>query len=276
VAGTFDDCQRLTKEAFADAALAERHRLTSANSINLGRLLPQMVYYVHAAARLTAHGFDLRDPHQAPLLVVPSGNFGNLTAGLLAYRMGLPCHRFVAATNANDVVPEYLTTGRYRPRPSRSTLANAMDVGDPSNWARIRALAGDDLATIRLWMWSESITDEEIRRTIAEVHRQTGQVLDPHTAVGWLALERYRHEEPRGEAGEAAGRPAVILATAHPAKFAEVVEPVLGEKLPLPEALAACLDRPLLAEPIAAELGALKEKLESGQGPRLSGNRTPQ
>lgn len=247
VAGTFDDCQRLVKAAFADRDLARRHRLTSANSISLGRLLPQMVYYAHAAARLAAGG----EP-RPPTFVVPSGNFGNLTAGLLAHRLGLPAAGFVAATNANDVVPEYLHTGLFEPRASISTLANAMDVGDPSNLARIRWLYGDDLEALRRDVEAVAFDDDAIRRGLAEAREATGRVLDPHTVVGWLAWRELRGDLPG---------PAVLLATAHPAKFAEVVEPVLGEEPPLPAALREVMERPLRSERIAAELGAVVDVL---------------
>lgn len=273
VAGTFDDCQRLAKEAFADRELSRAQALTSANSINLGRLLPQMVYYAWGAAqllrlerRLQEGAPDAARPvtpaSVAPHFVVPSGNFGNLTAGLLAAAMGLPCRRFGAACNANDVVPELLETGRFRPRPSVSTLANAMDVGDPSNLARIRWLFADDLEALRRAVVAASFSDDAIRGAIREVHGVTrepqggtGRVIDPHTAVGWLAWRRLTEE------GEIGG-PAVILATAHPAKFAEVVEPVLGEDIPLPPALAECMDKPLLSVEIPPRLEALAEVLE--------------
>ena len=255
VEGTFDDCQRLAKEAFADTELHRELRLTSANSINLGRLLPQMVYYAHGAAELLRTGET-----RAPVFIVPSGNFGDLTAGLLAAEMGLPCRRpFVAACNANDVVPEFLATGRFRPRPSVATLANAMDVGNPSNWDRIRTLLGkdgsDEAQELRRHVTASSHDDEAIRRALREVHAETGVVLDPHTAVGWLAWREVRHR------GKLPPGPAVILATAHPAKFGEVVASEVGGEPPLPEALAAHMDRPLVNETASPELEALRELL---------------
>jgi threonine synthase len=258
VRGTFDDCQRLAKEAFAEPGLAEGTRLTSANSINIGRLLPQTVYYAHAWAQLG-------EVAESPVFCTPSGNLGNLTAGLLAQRMGLPCSGFVVAVNANRVVPEFLATGEFTPRPSLATLANAMDVGNPSNLARIRDLFDDDLGALRETLWASSHADEEIRGAIRDVHQRTGRVLDPHTAVGYQAVRRYRREvNPEV--------PIVLLATAHPAKFGEVVEPILEESLPLPPQLAACLERPLQREIIPPELSALTDRLlESGGQVPLKG-----
>jgi len=256
VEGTFDDCQRLAKEAFADRELPRGLRLTSANSINLGRLLPQMVYYAHAVAELRRTAPER--PTAEPVFVVPSGNFGDLTAGLLAAEMGLPCRRpFVAACNANDVVPELLRTGCFRPRPSVRTVANAMDVGNPSNLARLQALLGDGAAALRRHLLGASFGDEAIRGAIREVHQTTGTVLDPHTAVGWLAWRELRAE------GALPPGPAVILATAHPAKFGEVVAPEVGGEPPLPESLAALLDQPLRNVTAAPELEALRAVLRT-------------
>ena len=244
VDGAFDDCQRLVKAAFADRELQDALFMTSANSINIGRLLPQMVYYVHAVAQLPAGA-------GAPVFVVPSGNFGNLTAGLLVHELGLPVERFVAATNANDVVPEYLDTGLYRPRPSVATLSNAMDVGAPSNFARILALYDGDPEAIRRKIHGSHHDDEETRRAIRDVHDRLGVVLDPHTAVGYLGLWEARERE--GLTG-----PGIVLATAHPAKFRDDVEPILGREIDIPKRLARCLGRPSEAREIAAELAELK------------------
>ena len=236
VQGTFDDCQRLAKAAFADHDLGRRVRLTSANSINIGRLLPQIFSYFAAWAQLP--------PSDRRLVIsVPSGNFGNLTAGLMAKRLGLPVSRFVAATNANDVVPEYLRSGRYRPRPSERTISSAMDVGDPSNLARILHLYANDLDALRRDVGAWSATDDETRECIGSVHRRTGRVLDPHTAVGLLGLQR----ELAGSSRDVDG---VVIATAHPAKFREVVEPVIGEEVELPARLAAHLDKERRVTPI--------------------------
>lgn len=244
VEGVFDDCQRLVKAAFVDRELRERLFLTSANSINVGRLLPQMVYYVHGVAQL---------PAGAPpaLISVPSGNFGNLTAGLLAKRLGLPAAGFVAATNVNDVVPEYLETGDYAPRPSRATISNAMDVGDPSNFARLLALYGGDAGAIRRDLCGSRHGDDATRRAIRDVHERTGYVLDPHTAVGYLGLKQALAEDDAERSG-------IVLATAHPVKFREHVEPLVGRAIEVPEQLARCLERESRARPLAAELAELK------------------
>lgn len=251
VDGTFDDCQRLVKEAFADEGLRAKLDLTSANSINIGRLLPQMAYYVHGRAQL---------PEDAapPLFSVPSGNFGNLTAGLLAHRMGLPVAGFVAATNANDVVPEYLETAVYRPRTSQRTISNAMDVGDPSNFVRIRHLYGNDTERLRGDVAGSRHTDDETRATIREVYERTGYVLDPHTAVGYRGLRQVQAQRQRDGAPPSRG---IVLATAHPIKFREHVEPLIGREIDIPERLKACLDRKSEALDIPADLEALRGPL---------------
>jgi len=247
VEGSFDDCQALVKAAFADAGLAARHGLTSANSINVARLLPQTLYYAEAVAALRRLGCSA-----PPVFGVPSGNFGNLCAGLLARAMGLPVAAFVAATNANATVPEYLETGDYRPRPSVPTLSNAMDVGAPNNWERIEHLFGGDLGALRRvlrWGWrSDAATEESIRAL-----RSLGYLADPHAAVAYGVLAE--HLAP-GETG-------VFLATAHPAKFLPVYER-LGIEVPIPDSLSTLLDRPLLARQIPNEPGALREVIEAG------------
>ncbi|MEM7481118.1 MAG: threonine synthase [Acidobacteriota bacterium] len=248
VDGTFDDCQRLVKAIFADEDLRRRLLLTSANSINFGRLLPQVIYYFHAAAQLPPGA-------PPPLFSVPSGNFGNLTAGLIAQRLGLATAGFVAATNANDVVPAYLETGRFEPRPSVPTLSNAMDVGDPSNFDRIQALYGSDRQALQRDLTGARFTDDETRAAIAQVAEQTGTILDPHTAVGYLALEQTlaRRTEP------ASG---IVLATAHPAKFRDGLKPVLGREIRLPNRLAACLERERRSKRVPAEVEAVREVVE--------------
>ena len=247
VDGTFDDCQRLVKSAFSDPLLADEVRLSSANSINIGRLLPQIFYYVHAAAQLPAGS--------APLFSVPSGNFGNLTAGLMAKRLGVECRGFVAATNVNDVVPEYLRTGMVRPRPSTPTISNAMDVGDPSNLARILALYGGDVDRLRADVIGSVHDDDETRDRIAQVYRRTGYVLDPHSAVGSLGVEAGRRAFGEG--------PCVVLCTAHPVKFREAVEPVIGRSVPVPERLAACLQAERHVTPIPPETSAVRDFLRN-------------
>jgi threonine synthase len=248
VQGDFDDCQRMAKDAFRDSELRNALSLSSANSINVGRFLPQSFYFVHAWGRIR--------PAPLPLLFsVPSGNFGNLAAGLMAKAMGLPDVTFLAATNANDGVPRYLRTGRFRPRPSRRTLSTAMDVGNPSNLARILHLYRRDLDRLRSDLTGRSVTDLETRDTIRRVHHECGHVLDPHTAVGFMALERELEARP--------GTTGVLLATASPAKFAEVVEPIIGEPLPVPEALARGLAAERRVTPMAPESAALREFLLS-------------
>lgn len=243
VTGTFDDCQRLVKQAFADNALRKEHQLTSANSINIARLLPQSFYYFHAAAQF---------PSEQPLVFsVPSGNFGNLTAGIFAKRMGLPVAHFVAGTNANDIFPQYLQTGVFTPRPSTATISNAMDVGNPNNFPRIVDLYGDDLSAIRGDIFGARFSDAETREAIGAVYREHNYVIDPHTAVAYLALKKFQLSHPN------AG-PGVVLSTAHPAKFLDVVEPLLGTKIQIPERLAAVLDEEKRASKIPAEYSALK------------------
>lgn len=244
VAGSFDDCHRLTRDAFADRDLRRRMALTSANSVNVGRLLPQSVYYFHAAARSL-------EPDAAVTFATPSGNFGNLTAGLMAMRAGLPVARFIAATNVNDVVPAYLETGRFEPRPSVATLANAMDVGHPSNFERMAWMYGGDVEAMRRDVAGARFTDDDVRETIRDVYAQAGYLLDPHSAIAYLGLK----------AGErVAGRegPAVFLATAHPAKFAEIVEPIIGRAIEKPAPLQEALARPRHIVRIEASYEAVK------------------
>ena len=223
VMGTFDDCQRLVKEAFLDSTLRDSFFLTSANSINIARLIPQTFYYFHAYAQ--------RQHLEKPVIFsVPSGNFGNLTAGLLAMKMGLPVAQFVAATNVNDVVPEYLRTSRMIPRPSQHTLSNAMDVGNPSNFARIQDLYRNDFNAICRDITGYAFTDDETLEAMRHVSKTHHYALDPHGAIGYLGLEKYLAQHP----GEVNG---IFLETAHPAKFGEVVEEAVGHAIPLPPAL---------------------------------------
>ena len=241
VRGAFDDCQRLARQAFADPDLA-RTRLTSANSINIGRLLPQTFYYVHAWAELarTAPGSEL-------VFSVPSGNFGNLTAGLIARRaLGMSLARFVAATNRNSVVPDYLAGRGFHARPSVATISSAMDVGDPGNFRRILHMFGDAPPFA-----GSSWTDRETRACIRDLWRRRGIAIDPHTAVGLLGLRRELRDRPGAEG--------VVLATAHPAKFAETVEPLIGRDVPIPPGIARVMDRPRRSVAIEPELRALRE-----------------
>ena len=249
VAGSFDDCQRMVKQAFLDAELRTRLQLTSANSINLGRLLPQALYYIYAFLKLRSHiASEL-------LFCVPSGNFGNLTAGILAWRWGLPASGFIAATNANDVVPEYLLTGIFRPRPSRQTLANAMDVGNPSNFERMLQIFGSDYEVMREIVRGEVVDDETIMGVMRRYHAEYGLFVDPHTAAGLEGAQRYI-------AGDGAEDAAVVtLATAHAAKFGESVRAATGSEPDLPQTLARAMELQKHSVPIDASLDSLRAYL---------------
>jgi len=246
VDGTFDDCQRLVKSAFMDAALNEKMHLTSANSINVARFLPQAFYYFNAYAQLKRSGKTGRI-----VVSVPSGNFGNITAGLFAKRMGLPIARFIAANNKNDIFLHYLQTGDYSPRPSVATLANAMDVGDPSNFARVLALYDGSHEKICADISGCRYLDEQIKSIIKECYASTGYLLDPHGACGYQAL---KDNLKAGETG-------VFLETAHPAKFADTVESIIGKKIAIPEKLQAFMQGQKRAISLSKEFEELKELL---------------
>jgi len=251
VHGTFDDCQRLVKQAFTDSTLREQAELSSANSINLGRLLPQMVYY--AAASLQIH----RQHGERASFVIPSGNLGNALACIWARQVGLPIERIVLAHNANRTVTDYLQGGEWRPRPSVATLASAMDVGNPSNMERLRAMF-PDLDGLRTAVTADSVEDVDIRRRIRLGFEQYGQIWCPHTAT---AAEVYHRLAARaGGADRLPGR-WVVVATAHPAKFPEIVEPLIGRVIPVPDALARLLARPTACTEIAADLAELRAAL---------------
>lgn len=245
VAGSFDDCQRLVKEAFSSGELRERHHLASANSISLGRLVPQMAYYAHAALEARAAG------RPAVSFVVPTGNLGNAVACLMARAMGLPIDRVVLATNANRVLPDFFASHRYRAAPSVATLANAMDVGAPSNVERLTALFPQPWTQLR----ADAVDDEAIRRRIARTWAQRRVAVCPHTACGLEVLDRLRGH---GETG-----PWLVAATAHPAKFDTVVEPLIGQEVEAPPALAELLARPAHAEPMEPTLNALAQALDA-------------
>lgn len=249
LAGSFDDCQRLAKQSLVDPELAARLTLTSANSINIGRLIPQIFYYFHAVSRL-------RLPEIPAVFAVPSGNFGNLTGGLLAKRIGLRVPQFIATTNANDVFPEFLRSGNMIPRASRHTISNAMDVGNPSNFARIVDLYDNDLQAIRHDIWGCSFSDEETLRVMHDVELRHQYVLDPHTAVGVLGWQSYAKQNPAATQG-------IVLATAHPAKFAETVARATGLRPEMPERLAAFLGRPKKSIPFPNRFAQLQEFLLS-------------
>jgi threonine synthase len=263
VSGSFDDCHRLTKEAFANAELRREVRLTSANSVNIGRLLPQMVYYFHAVAQAARLA-----PGAEVTVCTPSGNFGNLTAGLIAKRAGLPIARFVAATNVNDVVPAYLQSGLFEPRASVQTLANAMDVGHPSNFERMCWLYHDDLDAMRADIAGCRYSDDDVKATIRRVYETRDYLLDPHSAIGYMGicdhLGRAGLAGQAGRAGQAGSdgnRIGIFLATAHPAKFSEVVEPVLGRRIDTPAPLAEALSRPRHVLKIGASFEAVRRTL---------------
>lgn len=230
VEGAFDDCQALVKKAFLDSELNQKLRLSSANSINIARLIPQSFYYFEAYKQLKRN-------HKEVVFCVPSGNFGNLTAGLMAQRMGLPIDHFIAATNVNDVVPAYLKSGKYQPTPSIRTISNAMDVGNPSNFARMidfygdgKSLKGSTWNNMRSAISGFKFTDEETKEAIKQVFRQYKYILDPHGAVGYLALKSYQRQHPNTLG--------VVLETAHPAKFKDDMDEILGFSTPIPERLA--------------------------------------
>jgi len=276
VEGSFDDCQRLVKAALADEGLKKQMALSSANSINISRLIPQAVYYAAAAGRAYAGrvdpdgdatprigkrgmgkeqgaGSNAQGQDSSPVtLCVPSGNFGNLTAGLYAMKMGAPIQQFVAATNVNKTVPDYLATGEYLARVSQATVSNAMDVGAPSNFERMAAhFSWDEMKKIILGV---SVSDDETRETIVRVHGQAGYFLDPHSAVGWKGADKLLAEN------KIAAGPVGILCTAHPAKFIEVVEPLVG-KPPVPAALESAMKRTVQSRTIPAEVSAFIDAL---------------
>jgi threonine synthase len=248
VDGSFDDCQQMVKNAFMDEDLKKALFLTSANSINVARWLPQQLYYFFAYQQ-----WQHKD--QPPVVSVPSGNFGNICAGLLAYRSGLPIQHFVAACNANDTVPQYLQNGAYNAKASVPTLSNAMDVGNPSNFVRIMELFQHQLPTLKNMLTGYTITDEETKAAMGQVYRDYNYLLDPHGAVGYIALQRYLASIP-----DAVG---YFLETAHPVKFYDAIEPVIGEKIAVPESIAQLLKKEKKALKLKPEDAALKAVLLS-------------
>ena len=227
VEGSFDDCQKLVKQAFADPELNKRLFLTSANSINVARWLPQQFYYFFAYKQW-------KDKANPPIICVPSGNFGNICAGILAHISGLPVNHFIAACNANQVVPRFLQTQQYTPAAAVPTISNAMDVGNPSNFVRILELFDNQFLRLKKKLSSDSITDEETKKTIKDVFLKNNYLLDPHGAVGYAALEKYlKTSKTKG----------ILLETAHPVKFYDVVEPVIDSKIPIPHSIQSLLDK---------------------------------
>lgn len=228
VKGSFDDCQRMAKQVLSDPELKEKGWYSSANSINIARLIPQSFYYAMLYKELKRY-------HQPICVCVPSGNFGNISAGIMLHLMGLPIDHFLAATNANDVFPHYLSSGQYMAKPSQVTISNAMDVGSPSNYERLQQWFNDDVEKFREKMSSVSVDDETTAKTLAEVYRDKQYLLDPHGAVGYYALNDFLNQHP-----EYIG---VVLETAHPAKFVEVVENILPHKIEIPEKLMAFMKK---------------------------------
>ena len=219
VDGTFDDCQKMVKNAFLDEELLQKMQLTSANSINVARWLPQLFYFLFAYKQSKPQGKEI-------VFSVPSGNFGNICAGMVAQKLGMPVKHFVAATNVNDTIPEFMKTGKYNPKTSTATISNAMDVGDPSNFIRIRHLFKDDLAQISQRLSSFSFSDEETREAMKHIYNTSKYIADPHGAVGYLGLKKYQKTQPNTYG--------IFLETAHPVKFLDVVEEVIPEKLAIP------------------------------------------
>ncbi len=244
--GTFDDCQRLLKTAFVDKELNKKLNLTSANSINISRLLPQAFYYFEAYKQI-------QNKNLFTIFSIPSGNLGNLTAGLIAKKIGLPISKFIGAVNSNKVFADFLKTGIFTPKPSVLTLSNAMDVGNPSNLIRIRELYSDKLKDMQNNIYSESFDDDQTRKGIREVYEKYNYIIDPHGSVGYLALKNYTNlsHEVNG----------VILETAHPAKFKEVIEEELNFKIDIPERLAICLNKEKRTVELSSQYEDLREYL---------------
>jgi threonine synthase len=249
VNGTFDDCQALVKQAFTDPELNAKFRLTSANSINIARLIPQTFYFFNAYAQL------LRAGQNKVVFSVPSGNFGNIGAGLLAWKMGLPVERFIAATNANDTVPAFLKTGEYKPKPSVATLSNAMDVGNPSNWVRIAELFKEDTKSLNNLVAGYSYTDKQTLDAIKKVHHDYKYVVCPHTAIAWKALTDWQQEN---QDSDAAG---VFLSTAHPCKFPDVFPDEIAQNIEVPAQVAELANKPKQAVELDNSFAEFKDWL---------------
>ncbi len=240
--GDFDDCQRLVKQAFMDAELKQKLALTSANSINISRLIPQSFYYAWGSLQL-----ETRHPGKKAVFSVPSGNYGNLTGGVLAKMMGFPIDHLIAGSNVNDSVTRYLEEGRYEPHPTVETLSSAMDVGNPSNFARLRYFYRDDHRAMAADISGYSVSDAETLDTIRAVYDRFGYIMDPHTAVGFRALEKFR------ETNKPCDEPAAILSTAHPAKFIEAIKDALDMDITLPDRLQEVLDKQKISIPMSAD-----------------------
>ncbi|SFA51620.1 threonine synthase [Pedobacter suwonensis] len=252
VKGTFDDCQALVKQAFADRELNAKFRLTSANSINISRLIPQTFYYFNTYAQLKKQGFE------DVIFSVPSGNFGNIGAGLLAYKLGLPVKQFIAATNVNDTVPRFLESGVYETRPSTQTYSNAMDVGAPSNWVRIMDLFDQDVEAVKKMVTSYRFTDDETLEGIKEIDKNLNYVACPHTAIAYLAIEKYRNENPADNSA------AVFLSTAHACKFPDIFPAEIAAKIEIPVQVKALESKPKHADQLGIDFEGFKEYLLKG------------
>lgn len=248
VDGVFDDCQRLVKTAFLDSDLRAKLNLSSANSINIARLIPQSFYYFWAYAQLKKQG------KEKIVFCTPSGNFGNICGGLIAQKMGLPVEHFIATTNVNDIVPHYIETGIFEPKPSLATISNAMDVGNPSNFPRLYALHHENYNEVKENVSGYKFDDEQTKVCMKSVYDKTGYVMCPHTAVGYLGLEAYLKDSGFDGTG-------VTLSTAHPAKFLEVVEPVIGKKLDLPEKLEEIVNKEKVSIPMSTNFEDFKNYL---------------
>ena len=247
IEGTFDDCQRLVKEAFADLNLKKNLNLTSANSINIARLIPQSLYYFYSYGQLQKRNKPI-------VFSVPSGNLGNLTGGILAFKMGLPVSKFIAAANANKVFPDYLKSGKFIPQPTIKTISNAMDVGNPSNFARISSIFLNQSDNAGKVIFSDSFSDEDTYNAIREVYSKYNYVIDPHGAVGYLADRKYSMEYGNDFIS-------IILETAHPAKFASEIEKALGINIEIPDRLKSCLNKEKQSIKLSKEFSELKSFL---------------
>ncbi|MFC4094826.1 threonine synthase [Euzebyella saccharophila] len=228
VDGTFDDCQKMVKTAFLDEGILQQMQLTSANSINVARWLPQMFYFLFAYKQAKKAGKEI-------VFSIPSGNFGNICAGMVAQKLGMPVKHFVAATNVNDTVPQFMLTKEYSPKPSTATISNAMDVGDPSNFIRIRHLYNDDFELLEKNLSSYAFDDVTTKETMAQLYEQSGYIADPHGAVGYLGLKKYLKEHP--------DHYGIFLETAHPVKFLDVVEETIDKKVAIPEQIKKVMDK---------------------------------
>lgn len=245
VDGTFDDCQKMVKTAFLDEILLGKMQLTSANSINVARWLPQLFYFLFAYKQVKSNGKEI-------VFSVPSGNFGNICAGIVTQKLGMPVKHFVAATNVNDTVPNFMKTGEYLPKPSTATISNAMDVGDPSNFIRIQHLFQNNFDTLSRHLSSYTFTDDETREAITHIHKISDYIADPHGAVGYLGLRKYQSNHP-----DTFG---IFLETAHPVKFLDVVEETLGTSIAIPSQIQKVMDKEKVSVRIK-EYSELKDHL---------------